>query len=180
MSAKRTRDADAIERRLLELAYTTETKLTAPSLAYYAGCSIEDAAQVLEDLAARDRVRMEVESDGTVVYEIPGRQKLAGARAPSPPPAPVPTPWLAPRPAQVHHGMSPLLAALLTVFMPGAGHLYAGRIFAAVMWFFVVGAGYALILPGLVLHMVSIFSAASAARQVADRRSPPLLAAAAF
>ena len=172
----RTRDTGAIERRLLELAYTTDTKLTAPALAYHAGCSIDEAAAVLEDLAARDRVRMEGEGDGTVVYEVPGRQRLASVPAPAPTLAPAV--WLPARAAPQH--VSPLVAALLTVCVPGAGHLYAGRIFAAVMWFFLVGAGYALILPGLLLHVCSVISAASAARQVSGRRAPPLLAAAAI
>jgi hypothetical protein len=52
------------------------------------------------------------------------------------------------------------------MFVPGAGHLYAGRVIAAFLWFLVVGAGYALILPGLVLHLFSIVSAAAAANRV--------------
>lgn len=163
MAAKHTGDADAIERRLLDLAFTTDVKITAPALAYYAACPIEDAAQLLEDLAARDRVRMEIEDDGTVVYEVPGRHKLGTPPAPnfSSPPAPerrmVTTPQLA-------RGASPLLAALLTIAVPGAGHLYAGRIAAALMWFFLVSVGYVLILPGLLFHLFSIVSAAGAAR----------------
>ena len=38
--------------------------------------------------------------------------------------------------------------------------------FAAIVWFLAVGAGYVLIVPGLILHVFCIFSAASAARQV--------------
>lgn len=49
--------ADAIERRPLDLAYTTTAKLTATALAYYAPCSIDDATLVLDDLAARDASR---------------------------------------------------------------------------------------------------------------------------
>jgi len=39
----RTSDPAVIEHRLLDLAYTTETVITAPVLAYYTPCSIEDA-----------------------------------------------------------------------------------------------------------------------------------------
>ncbi|MBX3158058.1 MAG: hypothetical protein KF773_18970 [Deltaproteobacteria bacterium] len=59
---------------------------------------------------------------------------------------------------------SPLIAALLSLWIPGAGHLYAGRVLSAILWFLVVGAGYVLILPGLVLHLFSVASAANAAR----------------
>ena len=151
----RPRDASAIERRLLELAHTTDAKLTAPALAYFAPCSIDDAAAVLADLAARDRLRMEIEDDGTIVYHLLGRQRIAAA---------------APRAALVpavrpHHGPHPAIAAALSMVVPGAGHLYAGRLVAALLWFLVVGVGYALILPGLVLHLFSIASAALAARR---------------
>ena len=159
-------DAGAIERRLLELAHTTDAKLTAPALAYFAPCSLDDASAVLDDLAARDRLRMEIEDDGTIIYDLPGRQKLA---APAAPPVTALSPLQPFRPlrpiARPLSGPSPVLAAALTALVPGAGHLYAGRIGAAVLWFLVVGLGYALILPGLVLHLFSIASAAAAAHR---------------
>lgn len=161
------KDPSAIEARLLELAHTTEAKITAPALAYFAPCSLEDANRVLDDLTARDRLLMDIEEDGTVVYTMPGRQKL-GARPAIPPlrrEALVPI-------ERAHREASPMLAALLTVFIPGAGHLYAGRFVSAVLWFLVVGAGYTLLLPGLILHLFSIASAANAANRLnaASRR----------
>ncbi len=155
---KRTSDDAAIERKLLDLAYTTDVRITAPSLAYHARCSIEDAARVLEDLAAHERVHMDVEDDGTIVYRVPGRPKLIAA--PLAPLAP------ATRIARPHRALSPLLAVVLGVLLPGAGHLYAGRILAGIVWFLVISAGYALIVPGLLLHLFSLGSAAgSAARE---------------
>jgi TM2 domain-containing membrane protein YozV len=65
-----------------------------------------------------------------------------------------------------HRTPSPLLAAGLSMLIPGAGQLYAGRVISAILWFLVVSAGYALILPGLVLHMFCMASAANAARQL--------------
>jgi TM2 domain-containing membrane protein YozV len=170
----RNRTDDAIERRLLELAHTTDAKITVPALAYFAPCSLDDAARVLDDLAARDRLSMEVEDDGTIVYEMLGRQKLG---APAAVPTPAPTSTLV---RAVPHGRtaSPLLAAVLSAGIPGAGHLYAGRITAAILWFLVVGLGYALIVPGLVLHLFSMVSAANAARRLNHPSSPFLLAAA--
>lgn len=168
----RTIDDREIERRLLDFAFTTEAKITAPALAYFAPCSIEDAARVLDDLTAHDRLSMEVEDDGTVSYTMLGRQKLApAAEPPRLTRALVPVRALAPT-------ASPLLAAALTVMLPGAGHLYAGRALAAVMWFLVVGMGYALVLPGLIFHMFAIASAAASAHRL--NRSAPLQLAAAM
>src|SRR5688572_13602628 len=76
MTPTRTTDPDTIEHRLLELAYTTDARITAPVLAYFAHCSIEDAEKVLDNLTARERIQMEVEDDGTIVYHVPDRQKL--------------------------------------------------------------------------------------------------------
>ena len=167
--SNRITDASTIEARLLELAHTTDAKITAPTLAYFAPCSLDDANRVLDDLAAHDRLSMEIEDDGTVVYQMLGRQKLAAPRLQT---ALVPL-----RPAQ--HAPSPLVAALLTALVPGAGHLYAGRPGAAVLWFLIVGLGYTLLVPGLVLHLFSIASAASSARRLEAARTRLQLAPAA-
>ncbi|MDQ3368847.1 MAG: hypothetical protein M3680_25770 [Myxococcota bacterium] len=158
----RINDASAIEARLLELAHTTDAKLTAPALAYFAPCSIDDASAVLEDLAARDRLRMDIEDDGTIVYHLLGRQRIEARPLPVAPAQRV----LVPSVERPLPQASPTLAGLLSVFLPGAGHLYTGRLVAGVLWFFVVGAGYALLLPGLVLHLFSIASAAASAHRL--------------
>ena len=152
---QRITDPHAIEARLLDLAHTTTVKLTAPVLAYYAPCSIEDASRVLDDLASRDILSLEVEDDGGLHYEMRGRQQL-------PAPAHVAPAYAPPRALVVRQEppRSALLAALLTFWIPGAGHAYAGRYLAAVIWFLAVGAGYVLILPGLLLHLFAIVSAA--------------------
>lgn len=57
---------------------------------------------------------------------------------------------------------SPGLAAVLSFFLPGLGHLYKGSIGAGFMWFLAVVIGYAaLILPGIILHICCIVSAGS-------------------
>lgn len=179
-------DAGLIEHRLLELAHTTDAKITAPTLAYFAPCSIDDASRVLDDLAAHDRLSMEIEDDGTVVYQLPGRQKISapGSGNPGsqgsfgshgqvdgrPHTALVPI-------ARSPGGPSPMLAAALTALLPGAGHLYAGRIGAAVLWFVVVSMGYVLLVPGLVLHLFAMASAAASARRAEFARARLPLAA---
>jgi hypothetical protein len=109
---------------------------------------------------------MDVQDDGSIVYELLGRQKLA--------PAPL-RPALAPAIVRrAPHAPSPMVAALLTVLIPGAGHLYARHVFGAVMWFMLVSLGYVFVLPGLVFHVWSIISAASAAHRLGT--SAPLRA----
>jgi hypothetical protein len=167
--AYRLNDASAIEQRLLELAHTTDAKITATALAYFAPCSLDDATRVLDDLTTRNRLSMEIEDDGTIVYQMYGRQKLA-----APPTLPSPPLTALIRVAGPRPDANPLIAAVLSMVVPGAGHLYAGRVGAAIMWCLVVGMGYALLFPGLVLHLFSIVSAAAAARRH-DTPSPPRL-----
>ena len=52
-------------------------------------------------------------------------------------------------------------AVLLSVLVPGAGHIYAGRSGAGVAWMATTLAGYACcLLPGLFLHGLCLVSAA--------------------
>lgn len=164
--SERTNDPNVIEHRLLDLAYTTDAKITAPVLAYWAPCSIEDAERVLDNLAARDRVQMEVDEDGTVVYQVPDRQKLQPRSEPMPSHALQLIRPAMPLALRGGREASPALAALFSLFVPGAGQLYTGRWVAALLWFVVVTAGYALLLPGLVLHLFNIVSAAASAHRL--------------
>ena len=167
-SIPRTSDPAVIEHRLLDLAYTTDATITAPLLAYYTPCSIEDAEQVLERLVTEDRLRMDVDDNGTIFYVLPGRQKDAvpehrTVHATHTPYALVPqvatTLELRPPP-------NPAAAAVLSLIVPGSGHLYAGRPLAGVGWFALVTMGYLLlVIPGVVLHILCIASAAAAANQ---------------
>ncbi|MFT3696304.1 MAG: hypothetical protein QM831_24400 [Kofleriaceae bacterium] len=146
-----------IERRLLELAYTTELEITAPALAYFAPCTIDEADAVLSDLTARDRLHMDISDEGAISYKLIGRPakptvtKALVREVPS-------------LPALRAPDASPFVAAALSLFIPGAGHLYAGRPISAIFWFFLVSMGYLLVLPGLLFHMFAIASAANAAR----------------
>jgi TM2 domain-containing membrane protein YozV len=157
----RTDDPDVIEHRLLELVYTTETQITPATLAYFAPCSLEAAEAVLDHLAARDRLHMEVGDDGTITYTFPNRHKLAPRSEPAAPP-PVPQAAI---PIAIRGGRraNPVLAAALSLFVPGAGQLYTGNVLSAILWFLLVSAGYTLILPGIFLHLFCIAAAAGAA-----------------
>jgi TM2 domain-containing membrane protein YozV len=112
---------------------------------------------VLDSLVAQDRLRLDIDDDGNIHYEMPNRVRIQSPRAlvrmgPAP---------LATRPA------NPAVAAVLSLIVPGAGHLYAGRPLAAVLWFVMVSIGYLLlIVPGVLLHILCIASAASATHQL--------------
>jgi TM2 domain-containing membrane protein YozV len=167
---KRTTDQNVIEHRLLELAYTTDAKITAPVLAYFAPCSIEDAEKVLDNLTARERISMEIDDNGTVVYQVPDRQKLRPHAESVPPQSTAQALALQElhTPLAIRGGRqaSPALAAVLSLFVPGAGQLYTGHFLGALLWFLLVSAGYALILPGLFLHLFCIASAATSAHRL--------------
>jgi len=167
MKLPRTSDPAVIEHRLLDLAYTTDATITAPLLAYYTPCSIQDAERVLERLVTEDRLQMEIDDDGNIFYPMPGRQKgvLREQRAHA-----AQTPYaLVPQVEQVlelRPPPNPAAAAVLSLIVPGAGQLYAGRPLSAIAWFTLVTMGYMLlILPGVLLHILCIASAAAAANQ---------------
>jgi TM2 domain-containing membrane protein YozV len=160
---KRMTDHNTIEQRLLDLAYTTDARITSPTLAYFAPCSLEDAEQVLENLAARNRITMEVDEAGTVVYHVPDRQKLQPRIEPSPQHAMATITPATPFAIRGGRQASPGLAAFFSLLLPGAGQAYAGRFVSAILWFIFVSLGYTLILPGLFLHMLCIASAAGSA-----------------
>jgi hypothetical protein len=57
---------------------------------------------------------------------------------------------------------SPGVAALLSFIIPGAGQMYKGQVGSGLVWLLVVIIGYAaFVVPGLILHLICIFSAAS-------------------
>ena len=159
---QRTDNRDVIEHRLLELVYTTDAPITPMALAYFAPCSLEDAEKVLDDLAARERIQLEVTDDGTLTYVFPNRHKLTPHERPR---SLVPLRPLVLAPIERRHA-NPLVAAALSLFVPGAGQLYAGSVLSALLWFLLVTAGYTIVLPGLILHLFCIAAAAGAARRV--------------
>jgi len=64
---------------------------------------------------------------------------------------------------------SPGIAAVLSVFWPGVGHVYAGRLTAGAAWFVGVAVAYWLFFfPGLLPHMICVWAAYRAAEE-ADR-----------
>jgi hypothetical protein len=61
---------------------------------------------------------------------------------------------------------SPGLAAVLSVLVPGLGHLYAGRLLAGLVWFLAASFGYwAILVPGFLIHVASVYFAYQAAKE---------------
>ncbi len=57
---------------------------------------------------------------------------------------------------------SPGVAALLSFVLPGAGQIYKNEIGTGIIWMIVVIIGYfMLIIPGLILHLICIITAAN-------------------
>ena len=65
-------------------------------------------------------------------------------------------------PEQKIRKWSPGVAALLSFLIPGAGQMYKGNVLAGLVWLVAVVIGYFLILiPGIILHVICIFTAAT-------------------
>jgi hypothetical protein len=168
-------DFAAFERLVLEVLFETRDPLTAPHLAYLGGISVARAERYLGRMAEEGSIVPRLSAHGVVEYVFPGRRNL-DVRA---------------RDARRRHGASPGLhesvegahngagaegaedlaaeavssatAVLLSVLVPGAGHIYAGRSGAGVAWMATTLAGYACcLLPGLFLHGLCLVSAAHA------------------
>jgi TM2 domain-containing membrane protein YozV len=66
---------------------------------------------------------------------------------------------------------SPGVAAVLAVLIPGLGHVYVGRLLAGAGWFLAISFAYwAIILPGFLLHAISIWTAYQLAEQAGRGR----------
>jgi len=69
---------------------------------------------------------------------------------------------LAPRPTRAP---TPGLAAVLSVLIPGLGHVYAGRLGAGLLWFLAASFGYwAILVPGFLIHVASVYFAYETAK----------------
>jgi TM2 domain-containing membrane protein YozV len=80
------------------------------------------------------------------------------------PPQPMqiqPQGYYPPQPYYPPQVWNPGIAAVLSLFIPGAGQMYKGKIGEGVGWLIFTVIGYAfLICPGFIIHLACIFSAA--------------------
>ena len=69
----------------------------------------------------------------------------------------------------VRRAPAPGIAAVLSVFLPGLGQVYTGRLLAGGLWFLATGVAYwAVLLPGFLVHALCIWSAYHSARLWTD------------
>lgn len=62
---------------------------------------------------------------------------------------------------EIEQRWNPIIAGLLSAFIPGLGQLYKSQLLIGIVWFIAVGLGYVLfIFPGVILHVLCIIFAA--------------------
>jgi hypothetical protein len=148
-------DFAEFERLVLRVLFETNVPLTASHIAYLGGLSVKTAERHLARMAEDGTLLLRANAEGQVEYYFPGRRAL-GPTASSEDAAALLANESLRRPPE-----SPLTAVLLSMLIPGAGHIYSGRAGAGVAWMASTMAGYAFFfLPGLFLHGLCMVSAA--------------------
>jgi TM2 domain-containing membrane protein YozV len=144
---------DDFEVRFLEFAYQTTATLNVPSVAHALKMPTAEVSDRLEDMAARDVILRDVDDEGNVFFNIPGR----AAHAPANPP-------LATRslPGPLAHVSAPLegtavAAMVLNVIIPGTGSLVAGRVAVGVvqLMLWIIGVPLSFVLIGLPMALAA-------------------------
>jgi hypothetical protein len=163
-------DFDEFEQLVLKVLFETDVPVTAAHVAYLGRTSVRTAEKHLARMVEHATLNVRTNAAGIVEYVYPGRKPIS-ARATAadtsfgpPPISAVATTGdsffltLRPRP-------SPVTAVMLSMLIPGAGHIYAGRAGAGVAWMATTLMGYACcFLPGLFLHGLCLVSAAQTRR----------------
>jgi hypothetical protein len=160
-------DFDEFEQLVLKVLFETDVPVTAAHVAYLGRISVRSAERHLARMVEQGTLTVRTNTAGIVEYVYPGRKPLS-ARVMTSEVATVGPPTitagegfflsLRPRP-------NPVTAVMLSMLIPGAGHIYAGRPGAGVAWMATTLMGYACcFLPGLFLHGLCLVSAAQSRR----------------
>jgi hypothetical protein len=160
-------DFDEFEQLVLKVLFETDVPVTAAHVAYLGRISVRSAERHLARMVEQGTLTVRTNTAGIVEYIYPGRKPLS-ARVMTSEVATVGPPTitagegfflsLRPRP-------NPVTAVMLSMLIPGAGHIYAGRPGAGVAWMATTLMGYACcFLPGLFLHGLCLVSAAQSRR----------------
>jgi hypothetical protein len=163
-------DFDEFEQLVLKVLFETDVPVTAAHVAYLGRTSVRTAEKHLARMVEHATLNVRTNAAGIVEYVYPGRKPISTRVAAAdtsfgpPPISAVSTTGdsffltLRPRP-------SPVTAVMLSMLIPGAGHIYAGRAGAGVAWMATTLMGYACcFLPGLFLHGLCLVSAAQTRR----------------
>jgi hypothetical protein len=162
-------DFAAFEQLALKLLFETREPLTAPHLAYLARIPVQRAERYLGRMTEMGCIVPRVNAQGYIEYAFAGRRQITDQRriadehfqAQGAADADTDDPLAASLEDDFRPEVSSATAVLLSVLVPGAGHIYAGRAGAGVAWMATTLAGYAcFLLPGLFLHGLCLVSAA--------------------
>jgi hypothetical protein len=180
------------ERRLLRLMFRTNAPLTPVHVAYYLDVPIAEARAHLDQMVSQGILELDSDDGGHLVYTYPLRPAVKELPEPKPPrskkkkkvareamvpsyaPATLSSATLAQTPMAMgpagavalaeweDRRYSPAAAAALSLFLPGVGQIYSGRVPQGIGWMLATGLGYLLFLvPGLILHICCIVNAAA-------------------
>lgn len=160
-------DFEDFEQLVLKVVFETDLPLTAGHLAYLGRISVRSAEKKLARLVEQGTLTVRTNAAGTVEYVFPGRRPAPAGAADLPGPPSLPLGSLAGLGAlgDVSLALRPRVnraaAVALSMLIPGAGHIYAGKTGAGVAWMATTLMGYACcFLPGLFLHGLCLVSAA--------------------
>jgi hypothetical protein len=156
-------DFDEFEQLVLRVLFETDVAITAAHVAYLGRISVRTAERHLARMVEHGTLIVRTSAAGIIEYVYPGRKPiLANGNSPAttaigPPPISLGESFfLTARPKH-----SPVTAVMLSMLIPGAGHIYSGRPGAGVAWMATTLMGYACcFLPGLFLHGLCLVSAA--------------------
>jgi hypothetical protein len=162
-------DFVAFEQLVLKVLFETHDPLSTPHLAYLARIPVSRAERYLGRMVEQGTVLPRLDVTGQVEYVFAGRRDIPRQRQsarPAHPSESIRQPHVdgLPRIDDLDDDgaeANSATAVLLSVLVPGAGHIYAGRSGAGVAWMATTLAGYACcLLPGLFLHGLCLVSAA--------------------
>jgi hypothetical protein len=156
-------DFDEFEQLVLRVLFETDVPITAAHVAYLGRISVRTAERHLARMVEHGTLIVRTSAAGIIEYVYPGRKPIqASGHLPTttaigPPPISIGESFfLTARPKH-----SPVTAVMLSMLIPGAGHIYSGRPGAGVAWMATTLMGYACcFLPGLFLHGLCLVSAA--------------------
>jgi hypothetical protein len=158
-------DFDEFEQLVLKVLFETDVPVTAAHVAYLGRISVRTAERHLARMVEHGTLLVRTSAAGVIEYVYPGRKPIAASAANpgslthtvGPPPISLGDSFfLTLRPKH-----NPITAVMLSMLIPGAGHIYSGRPGAGVAWMATTLMGYACcFLPGLFLHGLCLVSAA--------------------
>jgi hypothetical protein len=162
-------DFEEFEQLVLRVLFETDVPVTAAHTAYLAHISVRGSERHLARMVEQGTlmVRTGAGPDAVIEYYYPGRKPVVAASATvsgigvGPPAITIGDPYLLALRPRPH----PMTSVLLSMLIPGAGHIYSGRAGSGVAWMATTLMGYACcFLPGLFLHGLCLVSAARTTR----------------